>query len=142
VTSDGGVVVLNDASVYSVESGEETTTSSWSSGDEIAVDQAEESLTDLSNSEHVSAKRVGSTSDSNPYPDAGGEHSQETNASDGSIIVLDDGSIWEVESGDQSTASTWTDSSAITVNEGTASTYELVNTDEHETVHANYIGSE
>jgi hypothetical protein len=59
-----------------------------------------------------------------------------------SIIVLEDGSIWEVDAGDQATAAAWTDATSITVNESEGSGYELVNTDDHELIHANYIGDE
>jgi hypothetical protein len=58
------------------------------------------------------------------------------------IIVLNDGSVWSVESGDQSKASVWPDASSITVNqnEGSGNSYQLVNTDEHESVNTRYIG--
>jgi hypothetical protein len=135
------VVVLNDGSVYSVDPGDQSTSASWSPSDNIAVGNGDESLTNLENGEKVSAKRVGNTSDTNSYPNTG-DHTQQTNSSDGSIIVLEDGSIWAVDAGDQATAAPWTDATSITVNETEGSRYELVNTDEHEIVHANYIGDE
>jgi hypothetical protein len=141
VTEDGGVVVLDDGAVYSVETGDEPTAASWSSGDKVAVDDGEESLTNLANGEKVSAKHIGDKTDTNSYA-ATGDHTQETRTDDGSIIVLDDHSIWAVEAGDESKASIWNDAASITVNETGGSSYELVNTDEEETVHANYIGAE
>jgi hypothetical protein len=142
VTSDGAVVVLKDGSVYAVDSGDRSTSSSWQSNEAITVDEGEESLTNLESGEKVTAKQVGKTSDANPYPNTG-DHTQDTNDSNGSIVVLDDGSIWAVESGDQSMAESWNDGASITVNEESAGGgYKLVNTDEHEIVHANYIGDE
>jgi hypothetical protein len=141
VTEDGGVVVLDNGAVYSVEAGEEPTVESWSPGDNIAVDEAEGTLTNLGNGDKVSAEHVGEKTDTNPYA-ATGDHTQETHTDDGGIIVLDDGSIWAVETGDESIASAWTDAAAIRVNESNGSSYELVNTNEEETVHASYIGDE
>jgi hypothetical protein len=40
------------------------------------------------------------------------------------------------------TAAVWTDATSITVNEAEGSGYELVNTDDHELAHADYIGDE
>jgi hypothetical protein len=136
VTSDGSVVVLDNGAVYSMSSGDDA--SSWE-GDDVKIAADESALTDLSNGEKFDVSHVGDTADSNAYAGTG-DHSQDTNTSDGAIIVLDDGSVWSVEPGDQSTASTWTDAAAITVNEASGTSYELVNTDEHETVTANYIG--
>jgi hypothetical protein len=135
--------VLGDGSVYSVDSGDQATTSSWTSGEEVAANEGAESLTNLENGEKVSAKHVGAITDANPYPGTG-DHTQETNSDDGKIIVLDDGSIWAVpDASDQTTASIWTDATSITVNEESGgSGYELVNTDDHEIVHANYMGDE
>jgi hypothetical protein len=143
VTSDGAVVVLGDGSVYSVDAGDQSTTSSWPSGDPISVADGKDHLTDLSNGDSVAVTYVGDTSDTNSYAGTGASHSLSTNSSDGSIVVLDDGSIWAVAPGDQATSSVWIDPSSITVNESSQSPpYELVNSDSEDSVTANYIGTE
>lgn len=53
---------------------------------------------------------------------------------DGKIIVLDDGSEWEVDSSDISDSATWVPGDEITV-----CSDQLVNTDEDETVDATRI---
>jgi hypothetical protein len=142
VTSDGAVVILHDGSVYSVDSADQSTVSSWSSGDQVSVGESEENLFNVASGESVSATKVGDTSESNTHA-VEGEHTQQTNSDDGSVLVLDDGSIWEVSPSDQATAATWTDAASITVNQGNAGPmYELVNTDEHESIQASYIGGE
>jgi hypothetical protein len=116
--------------------------SSWSTGDPIAAAQAGDSITNLSNGDQVTVTSVGKSSDANPYSGTG-DHTQDTNSSDGSVIVLEDGSIWEVSASDQPTAAIWNDDSSITVNEtSSGSSYELVNTDDQATVQANYLGNE
>jgi hypothetical protein len=72
---------------------------------------------------------------------AGSGQSITAKSDDGSIIVLDDDSIWIVASYDQSTSASWVDGTSITVNDS-GGTDQLVDTDDQETVHANYIGQE
>lgn len=57
-----------------------------------------------------------------------------TIASDGTIIKLDDGSIWEVEAGDASTSSSWAVGEEIV-----ACDDKLINTDDDEDVSATRI---
>ena len=85
--------------------------------------------------------KVGDTSSGGPYPGAGAEHNQETNSSDGAILVLEDGSVWNVADADQATARVWTDASAISVSqEESGGEYTLHNADDNESVRASYIG--
>lgn len=135
VTSDGSVLVMDDGSVYSTSED----ASSWES-EHVHVSEDESKLTKADNGEQLEVGQVGNASDQNPYPDTG-EHTQETNSSDGAIVVLDDGSVWSVEAGDQATASVWTDSTSITVGEGSGNDYTLIDTEDHEAVTAHYIGS-
>ncbi len=142
ITLDGAVLVLEDGSVYSVDSGYQSTVSSWSSGNSIALGAAEDRLTNLSRGKSVSVTKVGDSAEANPYANTG-EHALETSSADGSVVVLDDGSIWEVSAADQSTAARWTHASFITVNEGSSTPgYALVNTDNNSVIEANYIGAE
>jgi hypothetical protein len=135
ITDDDEVVALSDDTVWSLGSSE-----SWSDGDKITVGESEDTLYDATEGESVSATKIGETSDSNTYADEG-EHTQEAVSDDGSLIVLDDGSVWAVAAADQSTTSTWTDSSAIDVRQGSAGpNYELINTDEQSSAEAGYVG--
>ncbi len=140
VTSDGAVV-LTGGSIYSVDSADQSTVSSWSSGDPLAVSQSGDQITNTSTGETATVTNVGKSSDANPYS-ATGDHTQQTNSNDGSIVVLDDGSIWYVEPSAQSISSNWTDAASITVNDTSGSDYQLVNTDDQSTVQARYIGDE
>jgi hypothetical protein len=143
VTSDGAVLVLDDGWVYSVDVGDRSTVSQWSSGDQVSVEDSNDAITNLSTGEKVSVTYVGESSDANSYADMG-DHTQQTNSSDGSIVVLDDGCIWSVADADQATTSNWTDGDSITVNDSSdgSSSSELVNTDTQEIAEANYVGQE
>lgn len=136
VTSDGSVLTLDNGEVYSVPSGD---ASGWE-GANVHVSEDESTLTKRDDGEQLEVSHLGATSDSNSYADTG-EHTQDTISTSGAILVLEDGSVWSVDSADQATASTWTDAASITVKEGSGTSYELVNTDEHEVVTANYVGS-
>jgi hypothetical protein len=138
VTEDHSVLVLDNEAVYSVSSGD---ASSWEGGDEVEVAKGDDSLTNLGNGEKVEVSRVGKVSESNSYSGTG--DTLDSKSSDGAIIVLSpDDSVWAVGPAGQSKTGTWTDSSSITVNEGEGpgNSYRLVNTDEHESVSAHYIG--
>jgi hypothetical protein len=141
ITDDGAVLTLDDGSVYSVpDSGDQSTVSGWSSGDSVSVSDAQDSIFNTSSGESVSVTYVGDSSDSATY--AGTGQSIAAKSDDGSIIVLDDNSIWIVASYDRSTSAYWTDADSITVNDSGA-TDQLVDTDSQgETVDANYIGQE
>ena len=62
----------------------------------------------------------------------------------GSIVTLDDGSIWEVpDTGDQSTVSGWADGDSTTVSEDPNGTgYIITDTDDQSSVSASYVGDE
>jgi len=135
ITDDNEVLALSDGTVWSLESPE-----MWATGDKITVGESEDTLYDATEGESVSATKVGDISDSNAYPGEG-EHTQEAVSDDGSLIVLDDGSVWAVSGADQSKTATWTDTANIEVKEGNASpNYELINTDDHAVADAGYIG--
>jgi hypothetical protein len=69
-----------------------------------------------------------------------GDHALRDKSDDGSILLLDDGSVWVVAQADRVNTGLWLAPSSITVNEGSGAPYELVNTDDQETAEANYIG--
>ncbi|HME04939.1 MAG TPA: hypothetical protein VKG38_18095 [Solirubrobacteraceae bacterium] len=135
IADDNEVVALSDGTVWSLGSAE-----SWSTGDKITVGESEDTLYDGTEGESVDATKIGEASDANPYPSEG-EHTQEAISDDGSLIVLDDGSVWAVSGADQATAATWTDASTIEARQGSASPrYRLVNTGDESTVEAGYMG--
>jgi endonuclease YncB( thermonuclease family) len=146
VTSDGAVISLDDGSVYSVDSSDQSAVSQWSSGDQAAVDDTGDAITNLSSGDNVPVTEAGQTDDfgNTSYADTGAEHSQDTSSDDGSIVVLDDGSIWSVASADQATTAAWTDGDSIVVNDSSSGigSYQLVNTDTQEAVDASYVGDE
>jgi len=113
-------VALSGGSVYSVDAGDQSTTSSWSSGDPISVGQGGDTLANTSTGDNATVTRIGNTADGMTYTGSG-DHTQQTKSDDGSLVVLNDGSVWEVFNADQSTATSWSDSAAITVTAGSAS---------------------
>lgn len=136
VTSDGSVLVLDNGDVYSTSED----ASNWEN-ETANVSEDESKITKADNGEQLEVSKVGDTSSDGPYAGAGQEHNQDTNSSDGAILVLEDGSVWKVADADQSTASTWPDASAISVSEEeSGSEYTLRNTDENESVTASYLG--
>jgi hypothetical protein len=137
VTDDGAVLTLDDGSVYSVDAGDQSTVSSWSQGDPVSVSDSQDAIFNTSTGESVTVTYVGDSSAANAYP--GGGSSITAKSDDGSIVVLDDGSIWIVAPYDRATSTPWVDATSITV---TNSGDQLVDTDDHEVVDANYIGQE
>jgi hypothetical protein len=136
------VVALSEGSVYSVDAGDQSTTSSWSSGDPISVGQGDDTLANTNSGESATVTRIGNTPDGKTYAHTG-DHSQRTNSDDGSLVVLDDGSVWDVSSADQTIASSWSDGAPITVTDGSASAgYTLENTADQAPVSARYLGDE
>ena len=70
-------------------------------------------------------------------------HSIEDIADSGRVLVLDDDSVWGVESVDAVDSSVWVDGDDVEVvknNENPSYPYLLINKDENETVHAKYMG--
>jgi hypothetical protein len=130
---------LDDGSVYSVDGGDQSTVSSWSQGDPVSVSDSQDAIFNTSTGESVSVTYVDDSSAANSYPGSGGDQSIAAKSDDGSIIVLDDNSIWIVASYDRATSLAWVDATSIIVSN---SGDQLVNTDDQETVDANYIGQE
>ena len=62
-------------------------------------------------------------------------YSIESVLSDGKIIKLDDGTVWEVINGDESTSSTWTAASEVVVCDDD----KIINTDDNESVDVSKI---
>jgi len=76
----------------------------------------------------------------NEYNSTGGGHWIDDNK-DGEFITLEDGSIWLVDSYDQIDSSLWLPVTDIKVSkESGARMYSLTNTEDHEKVHAKFIG--
>lgn len=79
------------------------------------------------------------------YAGVGGGHWIQKNIDSGTYIILEDGSLWEVDPLDRIDASLWLLTSEITVRESSSGTpgydYLLINTDDAEMVHAKYRGN-
>jgi len=79
-----------------------------------------------------------------PYTRTGGSHWVQTVLDQGRIIILEDGSRWEVESLDQNETVLWAPTSPITVDEANTPVddfrYTLTNTEENRSVRAKYRG--
>lgn len=63
-----------------------------------------------------------------------GGHSVRSVQGDGKIVILEDGSVWEVDDGDTADTATWTSGTEIVVCDD-----KLINTDDDETVDATKI---
>jgi len=76
------------------------------------------------------------------YDNDGSEHYLEGNYNSGSRIVLDDGSMWDIDPVDKIVAALWEYNSVITVTstKGGKYPYELTNSDDGKEVRANFIG--
>ena len=78
------------------------------------------------------------------YPGIGSGHWIKENVNGGSIIILEDGSIWAIDPVDRIDAMLWLPISSITVIESAKGTpgynYLLINTDDGEKAHAKYTG--
>jgi hypothetical protein len=139
ITSDGTVLLLSDGSVYSVDSSDQSVVSSWSQDDDVAVNDSGDAITNLSTGEKVSVSLIGNESSANIYVNTG-DHALRDKSDDGSVLLLDDGSVWVVALVDRVNTGLWLAPSSIAVNEGSGAAYELVNADDQETAEANYIG--
>ena len=60
-----------------------------------------------------------------------GGHMIDSVTGDGSVVVLEDGSVWSIDAADQPDVAAWTEATAIAVCDGS-----LVNEDDHETADA------
>ena len=80
----------------------------------------------------------------NVHPGIGGGHWIKENIDRGRLILLEDGSLWEVDRLERLDASLWLRTSSVHVAESSDGSpgfdYLLVNTDDREAVHAKYMG--
>ena len=77
------------------------------------------------------------------YSDPGGGHWITENSDDGSVLTLEDGSLWLVDPVDRADTAVWVASTDIVVRDTSPDgeyDYTLVNTDDSETAHAKYLG--
>lgn len=77
------------------------------------------------------------------YSDEDSEHRIEANYNDGSMIVLEDGSMWEIDPVDQMISTSWNFSAIITVSASYGGRYDYVlsNSEDGKEVRANFIGN-
>jgi hypothetical protein len=141
ITPNGAVVVVSPGTTYSVESEDWRTASSFAAGDLVTVNEEEE-ITDLRTGKRVSATEIGDTTEANVYPHGGTSHRLASHSADGSIVVLNDESVWAVSPATRATAASWTRGDRIAVPKHSHLLYRLVNTQDHTTIKASYIAEE
>lgn len=80
------------------------------------------------------------------YAGVGGGHWIKKNVDSGTYMILEDGSLWQIDPLDKIDAMLWLPISNITVTESSSGSlgfdYLLINTDDGEKAHAKYIGKE
>jgi hypothetical protein len=80
---------------------------------------------------------------STSYAGTGSGHWVKENIDNGAFILLEDGSLWQVDPFDEIDASLWLPLSDITVIESSSGSvgydYLLINTDDKEKAHAKYV---
>jgi hypothetical protein len=90
-------------------------------------------------------KRKPLTSGGRVYSGTGNGHWVQENISSGDFILLEDGSLWKIDPFDTINASLWLPISNITVIQSSDGSpgydYLLINTDDSEKAHAQYIGN-
>ena len=76
------------------------------------------------------------------YDDNSSEHYIDANYNGGSMIVLEDGSMWEIDPVDQMISASWLFNAVITVRSTNGGKYDYVlsNSDDGKDVHANFLG--
>lgn len=87
-----------------------------------------------------------SQSSGKAYAGVGGGHWIKKNVGSGTYIILEDGSLWQIDPLDKIDAMLWLPISNITVVESSSGSsgydYLLINTDDGEKAHAKYMGHE
>jgi hypothetical protein len=95
--------------------------------------------------ENVSEAR-GSVAGQKLYAGVGGGHWVKKNVDSGTYMVLEDGSLWQIDPIDKVDAMLWLPISNITVIESSSGSpgynYLLINTDDDEKAHAKYMGKQ
>jgi hypothetical protein len=90
-------------------------------------------------------RKVFATSTNDPAYVTGSGHSVDEVCGDGSIVLLDDGSIWLIEDTDRVDTSLWLSTTDITVsrNPRPIGDYKFIlnNTEDHEKASAKYLGN-
>jgi hypothetical protein len=90
--------------------------------------------------------RLGATGlSSEAYSGEGKHHWVDETCEGGAIVVLEDDSVWAVESTDRTDTALWLVTTDISVKRDSQASgpykYVLQNTEDHETAHAKYLGS-
>jgi hypothetical protein len=103
---------------------------------------SEYTLLQKSGTKPAATLRAGSES----YLGSAGGHWIDSTSNNGSLIVLEDGSMWEIEFADRIDTSLWLPITDITILKATSAVgdykYILLNNDDGEKAHAKYLGKE
>ena len=91
------------------------------------------------------AVRIGAATSSTSDYLGSGKHWVDEVCKDGGLVVLEDDSIWEIESTDRVNTALWLPTTNVSVRKSAkpldSYAYVLRNTEDHETAHAKYLGT-
>jgi len=135
ITTDGSIIELTDGSVFALVSGD---ASRWLD-QRVRTVSGGAIMIDVASGEKGEAQYVGSVRHPRTYAN-GGEHNQESGSPDGSLILLDDGSVWSIPPDERSRTSTWAEGASVSVEPGPHGRYRLTNGASGSTVLATYVG--
>lgn len=134
-TADGSIVRLRAGGVFAVLNGD---ASRWV-GDTVSVVSNERIMLNHARHDRAEVTYVGDAANPRTYSNTG-EHTQESGAADGSLLLLDDGSVWVVPTTGRSHTYTWTEGSVVNVEPGPGGLYKLANPSSGTSVLAAYVG--
>lgn len=134
-TADGSIVLLGGGAVFAVLSGD---ASSWT-GDRVTLVANGDVMLNSARRDRAEVSFVGDAGTARAYSNTG-EHTQESGATDGSLVLLDDGSVWVVARADRGHNVEWSEGSVVDVEPGSHGLYRLSNPSSGSSVAAAYVG--
>jgi hypothetical protein len=134
-TADGTILRLRSGAVFAVLNGD---ASRWT-GDSVRVISGERIMLNARLHDRAEVTYVGDPAKPRIYSNTG-EHTQESGSTDGSLLLLDDGSVWVVTPEGRAHTHLWEESSTVNVEPGPHGLYRLANPSSGTSVLAAYVG--
>jgi len=134
-TSDGSILRLKSGAVFAVLNGD---SSPWS-GNAVKVIAGGRIMLDPQRHDRAEVSYVGEPAKPRTYANSG-EHTQESGSADGSLILLDDGSVWAVQPAGRVHTRAWVEGSVVDVESASGGLYRLTNPSSGTSVLAAYVG--
>ena len=134
-TSDGSILRLKSGAVFAVLNGD---SSQWP-GTAVKVISGARIMLDAQRHDRAEVSYVGDPAKPQTYSNSG-QHTQESGSADGSLILLDDGSVWAVQSAGRVHTRAWPEGSVVDVEAATGGLYRLTNPSSGTSVLAAYVG--